>query len=120
MDEQALTIRIDDALREFTARELVAGAEVVDFLLDLREEDDGAGHCPLPPKDGPSQHGPEGLQGYGHAGPERGERSGQAQDGDQRGKDRNEGSISRFEHCGPITRRQLAQPSELSGPFWRS
>ena len=36
MDEQALTIRIDDALREFTARELVAGAEVVDFLLDLR------------------------------------------------------------------------------------
>jgi len=36
MDEQALTLRIDEALREFTSRELVSGAEVVDFLLDLR------------------------------------------------------------------------------------
>lgn len=36
MDEQALTIRIDEALREFTSRELISGAEVVDFLLDLR------------------------------------------------------------------------------------
>jgi hypothetical protein len=36
MDEQALTLRIDDALREFTSRELISGAEVVDFLLDLR------------------------------------------------------------------------------------
>ena len=36
MDEQALTIRIDDALREFTNRDLISGAEVVDFLLDLR------------------------------------------------------------------------------------
>jgi hypothetical protein len=33
---EALTTRIDDALRQFTARDLVAGAEVVDFLLDLR------------------------------------------------------------------------------------
>ncbi|MFO1538263.1 MAG: hypothetical protein ACKOVH_10650 [Actinomycetota bacterium] len=36
MDEQALTLRIDEALREFTSRELISGAEVVDFLLDLR------------------------------------------------------------------------------------
>lgn len=36
MDDQALTIRIDEALREFTSRDLVSGAEVVDFLLDLR------------------------------------------------------------------------------------
>jgi hypothetical protein len=36
MDEQALTLRIDEALRQFTSRDLVAGAEVVDFLLDLR------------------------------------------------------------------------------------
>ena len=33
---EALTTRIDDALRQFTSRDLVAGAEVVDFLLDLR------------------------------------------------------------------------------------
>lgn len=31
-----MTLRIDEALREFTSRELVSGAEVVDFLLDLR------------------------------------------------------------------------------------
>ena len=36
MDEQALTLRIDEALREFTSRELISGAEVVDFLLDRR------------------------------------------------------------------------------------
>ena len=36
MDEQALTLRIDEALREFTSRDLISGAEVVDFLLDLR------------------------------------------------------------------------------------
>ena len=36
MDEQALTLRIDEALRDFTARDLISGAEVVDFLLDLR------------------------------------------------------------------------------------
>jgi hypothetical protein len=36
MDDQVLTIRIDEALRQFTNRDLVSGAEVVDFLLDLR------------------------------------------------------------------------------------
>ena len=36
MDEQTLTLRIDEALREFTSRDLISGAEVVDFLLDLR------------------------------------------------------------------------------------
>jgi hypothetical protein len=36
MDEQVLTLRIDEALREFTSRDLISGAEVVDFLLDLR------------------------------------------------------------------------------------
>jgi hypothetical protein len=36
MDERALTLRIDEALREFTNRELVSAAEVVDLLLDLR------------------------------------------------------------------------------------
>ena len=36
MDDQALTTRIDEALREFTNRDLISGAEVVDFLLDLR------------------------------------------------------------------------------------
>lgn len=36
MDEQALTQRIDDALRQFTNRDLVSAAEVVDLLLDLR------------------------------------------------------------------------------------
>jgi hypothetical protein len=33
---RSMTLRIDEALREFTSRELVSGAEVVDFLLDLR------------------------------------------------------------------------------------
>jgi hypothetical protein len=32
----ALTTRIDEGLRQFTARDLVAAAEVVDLLLDLR------------------------------------------------------------------------------------
>jgi hypothetical protein len=32
----ALTRRIDEALKQFTARELVTSAEVVDLLLDLR------------------------------------------------------------------------------------
>ena len=32
----ALTTRIDDALRQFTARDLIAAVEVVDVLLDLR------------------------------------------------------------------------------------
>jgi hypothetical protein len=36
MDEQALTLRIDEALRELTSRDLISGAEVVDLLLDLR------------------------------------------------------------------------------------
>ena len=36
MDDQALTTRIDEALREFTNRDLISGVEVVDFLLDLR------------------------------------------------------------------------------------
>jgi hypothetical protein len=36
MDEQALTLRIDEGLRDFTSRDLISGAEVVDFRLDLR------------------------------------------------------------------------------------
>ena len=36
MAEQAPTLRIAEARREFTSRELISGAEVVDFLLDLR------------------------------------------------------------------------------------
>jgi hypothetical protein len=37
MDHQARLIEtIDEALERFTARDLVASAEVVDFLLDLR------------------------------------------------------------------------------------
>jgi hypothetical protein len=35
-DQVALTTRIDEALDQFRSRDLVAGSEVVDFLLDLR------------------------------------------------------------------------------------
>jgi len=36
MTEQTVTAYIDDALRRFAHRELVAGSEILDFLLDLR------------------------------------------------------------------------------------
>ncbi len=36
MTEQTVTAYIDEALRRFAHRELVAGTEVIDFLLDLR------------------------------------------------------------------------------------
>ncbi len=36
MTEQTVTAYIDDALRRFVHRELVAGTEVIDVLLDLR------------------------------------------------------------------------------------
>ena len=35
-DQVALTTRIDEALDQFRGRDLVAGSEVVDLLLDLR------------------------------------------------------------------------------------
>jgi hypothetical protein len=36
MDQLDLTTRIDEALDQFRSREMVAGSEVVDLLLDLR------------------------------------------------------------------------------------
>jgi hypothetical protein len=36
MDDQELTVRIDEALDRFRGRDLVSASEVVDLLLDLR------------------------------------------------------------------------------------
>jgi hypothetical protein len=36
MDQSALTERIDEALEQYRGRDLVAGSEITDLLLDLR------------------------------------------------------------------------------------